>query len=75
MLRQIVLFSDTIYNNIVYSNENATKELVDNAIYMSRSTDMINHLPDGINTMLTNSGGNISQGQRQLLAIARAFVM
>lgn len=74
VLQDTVLFSDTIYNNIVYSNENATKELVDNAIYMSRSADMINHLSEGINTMLTNSGGNISQGQRQLLAIARAFV-
>lgn len=74
VLQDTVLFSDTIYNNIIYSNENASKELVDNAIYMSRSNDMINHLPDGVNTMLTNSGGNISQGQRQLLAIARAFV-
>lgn len=41
---------------------------------MSRCTEMINHLPQGYETVLTGAGANISQGQRQLLAIARAFV-
>lgn len=74
VLQDTVLFSDTIYNNLKYGNENATEEQLKVAIEMSRCTEMINHLPQGYETVLTGAGANISQGQRQLLAIARAFV-
>lgn len=74
VLQDTVLFSDTIYNNLKYGNENATEEQMKVAIKMSRCTEMINHLPQGYETVLTGAGANISQGQRQLLAIARAFV-
>lgn len=74
VLQDTVLFSDTIRNNLKYSNENATEEQLKNAIEMSRCEEMIKMLPQGYDTVLTGSGENISQGQRQLLAIARAFV-
>lgn len=74
VLQDTVLFSDTIKNNLKYSNENATEEQLAKAIEMSGCEDMIKFLPEGINTMLLNSGESISQGQRQLIAIARAFV-
>lgn len=74
VLQDTVLFSDTVRNNLKYGNENATKEQLENAVDMSRCTDMISLLPQGYDTVLNGSGKNISQGQRQLLAIARAFV-
>lgn len=74
VLQDTVLFSDTVRNNLKYGNENATKDQLENAVDMSRCTDMISLLPQGYDTVLTGSGKNISQGQRQLLAIARAFV-
>lgn len=61
-------------SNLLYANESPTEEQLDKAIKMSRADEMLKSLPDGYNTMLTASGSNISQGQRQLLAIARAFV-
>lgn len=74
VLQDTVLFSDTIRNNLLYANETATDDELNNAILMSRCEEMIKLLPDGYNTMLTAAGANLSQGQRQLLAIARAFV-
>ena len=74
VLQDTVLFSDTIYNNLKYGNENATDEQIEKAVEMSCCADMINHLPQGYETVLTGAGANISQGQRQLLAIARAFI-
>ncbi|MGN0276930.1 MAG: ABC transporter ATP-binding protein [Hominisplanchenecus sp.] len=74
VLQDTVLFSDTIQNNLKYANESATEKQLEKAMEMSRCRDMIASLPEGIHTMLTGSGTNISQGQRQLLAIARAFV-
>ncbi|MBQ7794174.1 MAG: ATP-binding cassette domain-containing protein [Clostridia bacterium] len=74
VLQDTVLFSDTIRNNLKYSNEKATQEQLDKAIELSRCRDMINMLSEGCDTILARSGENISQGQRQLLAIARAFV-
>lgn len=74
VLQDTVLFSDTIRNNLLYANETATQEQLDEAVRMSRCEEMLKMLPDGYNTVLTAAGANLSQGQRQLLAIARAFV-
>lgn len=74
VLQDTVLFSGTIRDNLKYGNEQATEEQLQNAMEMSRCKDMIDMLPQGYDTLLTGSGENISQGQRQLLAIARAFV-
>lgn len=74
VLQDTVLFSDTIKNNLKYGNENATDEQLDTAVEMSRCKEMIQMLPQGYDTVLKGSGENISQGQRQLLSIARAFV-
>ncbi|MGN1179711.1 MAG: ABC transporter ATP-binding protein [Suilimivivens sp.] len=74
VLQDTVLFSDTVRNNLKYGNENATKEQLETAVEMSRCGEMLKALPKGYDTVLTGSGKNISQGQRQLLAIARAFV-
>ena len=74
VLQDTVLFSDTIRSNLLYANESAAQEQLDNAVRMSRCEDMLKMLPDGYETILTAAGANLSQGQRQLLAIARAFV-
>lgn len=74
VLQDTVLFSDTIRNNLLYGNEAATEEQLEEAVSMSRCEEMLETLPQGYDTMLTAAGSNISQGQRQLLAIARAFV-
>lgn len=74
VLQDTVLFSDTIRNNLKYGNENASEKQLKEAVEMSRCREMIQMLPQGYETVLTGSGENISQGQRQLLAIARAFV-
>lgn len=74
VLQDTVLFADTIRNNLKYGNEKASEALLDKAVEMSRCQELIKMLPQGYDTLLTNSGENISQGQRQLLAIARAFV-
>ena len=74
VLQDTVLFSDTVEENLKYGNENATREQLEKAVSMSRCEEMIRNLPQTYDTVLTGSGENISQGQRQLLAIARAFV-
>lgn len=74
VLQDTVLFSDTIRNNLKYGNENVTESQLETAVEMSRCKDMIQIMPKGYDTFLIGSGANISQGQRQLLAIARAFV-
>lgn len=74
VLQDTVLFSDTIRYNLKCGNENATDEQIQKAMEMSRCEDMLQTLPQGYDTLLTGAGENISQGQRQLLAIARAFV-
>ena len=74
VLQDTVLFADTVRSNLTYNNAEATQEKLDEAVEMSRCREMIDHLPQGYDTMLAASGANISQGQRQLLAIARAFV-
>lgn len=74
VLQDTVLFSDTILHNLKYGNENATDAQIQTAMEMSRCEDMLKKLPQGYHTILSGAGENISQGQRQLLAIARAFV-
>ena len=74
VLQDTVLFSDTVRNNLKYGNNSAAEEQLVAAVEMSQCRDMIGLLPQGYDTVLTGSGANISQGQRQLLAIARAFV-
>lgn len=74
VLQDTVLFSDTIANNIKYSDMNADDEQVKAAAKMSNSSYFIDRLPERYNTYLKQAGANISQGQRQLLAIARAVL-
>lgn len=74
VLQDTVLFSNTVENNLKYGNADAAREQLEKAAEMSRCKDMIQMLPQGYDTVLTGAGENISQGQRQLLAIARAFV-
>ncbi len=74
VLQDTVLFSDTVRSNLRYANENASDEDMERAAALSHCEEMIRLLPDGYETVLTGSGENISRGQRQLLAIARAFV-
>ncbi|MGN0306735.1 MAG: ABC transporter ATP-binding protein, partial [Lachnospiraceae bacterium] len=74
VLQDTVLFSDTIRNNLHYANETATQKQLEEAAGMSRCEEMIAGLEQGWETVLEEGGTNLSQGQRQLLAIARAFV-
>ncbi len=74
VLQDTVLFSDTIAKNIKYANENATDEEMFYAAEMSNSARFIERLPNRYQTFLKHAGANLSQGQRQLLAIARAVL-
>ena len=74
VLQDTWLFTGTIFENIKYGNENASDEEVYHAAKMARADDFIRELPDGYQTVLDESASNISQGQRQLLTIARAFL-
>lgn len=71
---QSCIFSDTIRSNLKYGNESATEAQLEKAVEMSRCLDMVKRFPQGYDTVLYGAGDNISQGQRQLFAIARAFV-
>lgn len=68
------LFTGTIADNIRYGKLDATDEEVRNAALIASADSFIRRLPDGYNTMLYSDGSNLSQGQRQLLAIARAAI-
>lgn len=74
VLQDTVLFSDTVRKNLEYARDNAHMEDIEKAAELSHCSEMIQKLPEGYDTLLAASGANISQGQRQLLAIARAFV-
>ncbi|MDE6725201.1 MAG: ATP-binding cassette domain-containing protein, partial [Ruminiclostridium sp.] len=74
VLQDTVLFSDTIENNLKYAKADAGLNEIREAAEMSCCREMIEALPQGFDTVLVGSGENISQGQRQLLAIARAFI-
>lgn len=74
VLQDTHLFTGTIEENIRYGNLNATKEEVIAAAKLANADSFIKHLPHGYDTVITGDGGGLSQGQRQLLAIARAAV-
>ncbi|MCU0501551.1 MAG: ABC transporter ATP-binding protein/permease [Anaerolineae bacterium] len=72
VLQDTFLFSDTVMNNIRFGKPDATDEQVANAAMLARADEFIRRLPNGYDTMLGERGSGLSQGQRQLLAIARA---
>ncbi len=74
VLQDTNLFTGTVMENIRYGKLDATDEECINAAKLANAHDFIVRLPDGYNTMLTSNGANLSQGQRQLLSIARAAV-
>ena len=74
VLQDTVLFSDTIRANIKYGRPDATDEEMREAAALAKADRFIERLPDGYDTVLTESGNNLSQGQRQLLSIARAVL-
>ena len=69
-----MLFSDTIRANIKYGRLDATDDEMRAAAALAKADNFIERLPDGYDTMLAESGSNLSQGQRQLLSIARAVL-
>lgn len=75
VLQDTNLFTGTIMENIRYGNHKATFEEVINAAKLANADSFINLLPDGYNTVLKGNGSNLSQGQRQLLAIARSALL
>ena len=72
VLQDTSLFTGTIRDNIRYGKLNATDEEVEQAAKLSNADKFIKHLPHGYDTMITGNGEGLSQGQRQLLSIARA---
>ena len=74
VLQDTHLFTGTVMENIRYGRLDATDEECIAAAKLANADGFVKRLPDGYNTMLTNDGANLSQGQRQLLAIARAAV-
>ena len=74
VLQETNLFSDTIMENIRYGRLDATDEEVIAAAKLANADSFIRQLPDGYNTVIKADGGSLSQGQRQMLAIARAAV-
>jgi len=74
VLQDTHLFTNTVMENIRYGRLDATDEEVIAAAKIANADSFIDRLPEGYNTVLTGDGGNLSQGQRQLLAIARAAV-
>ncbi|MCQ2496469.1 MAG: ABC transporter ATP-binding protein/permease [Lachnospiraceae bacterium] len=74
VLQETHLFTGTVMDNIRYGKLDATEEEVKAAAKLANADSFIRRLPEGYNTMLTGDGANLSQGQRQLLAIARAAI-
>ncbi|MGG4037368.1 ABC transporter ATP-binding protein [Heyndrickxia ginsengihumi] len=74
VLQDTYLFSGTIKENIKYGNPDATDDEVEEAARMAHADVFINRMPNRYDTVLSENGGNLSQGQRQLLAIARVFL-
>lgn len=74
VLQDTVLFADSVKNNLKYSNLEATDSEIEEAAKMSHCHNMINHFKNKYDFKLSKEGQNISQGQRQLLSIARAFL-
>ncbi len=74
VLQDTYLFTASIKENIRYGRLNATDEEIKEAAKLANAHEFIRRLPDGYDTMLTDGGGNISQGQRQMISIARAIL-
>ncbi len=74
VLQETNLFTGTVMDNIRYGNLNASDEECIKAAILAGADDFIRRLPEGYNTLLTGNGANLSQGQRQLISIARAAV-
>jgi ATP-binding cassette subfamily B protein len=74
VLQEAFLFTDTVMNNLKYARGGATDEEVIEAAKKANAHDFIMNLPHGYDTMLTERGANLSQGQRQMITIARAMV-
>jgi|GEM_PF-5649250 len=74
VLQEAFLFSDTVMNNLRYAREGATDEECIEAAREANAHEFIERLPQGYDTMLTERGSNLSQGQRQMITIARAMV-
>ena len=74
VLQDTYLFTDSIRENIRYGRLNATDEEIIQAAKLANAHEFIRRLPDGYDTILTDGGGNLSQGQRQMLSIARAIL-
>lgn len=74
VLQDTVLFADTIKNNISYGTNEASEKDIEFAAHTAKADSFINRLPDQYETILAEGGRNLSQGQRQLLAIARAVI-
>lgn len=74
VLQDSWLFCGTIMENLRYGNENATDEEIISAAKASYAHSFIRRMPDGYNTVISEGGGNLSQGQKQLLCIARAML-
>lgn len=75
VLQDTWLFQGTIFENIAYGKDNATKQEVMNAAKAAKIHSYIKRLPKGYDTILTDDGTNISEGQKQLLTIARAMLL
>ena len=74
VLQDTWLFRGTVYENIAYGKENATREEVVSAAKAARIHGYIMQLPQGYDTVISEDGGNISKGQKQLMTIARAML-
>jgi ATP-binding cassette subfamily B protein len=74
VLQEAFLFSDTVMNNLKYARAGATEEECIEAAKQANAHEFITNLPQGYDTMLTERGANLSQGQRQMITIARAMV-
>ncbi len=74
VLQDTNLFTGTVMDNIRYGKLDATEEEVHSAARLANADDFIRRLPQGYDTVITGNGGSLSQGQRQLIAIARAAV-
>jgi len=74
VLQEAFLFSDTVMNNLKYARKSATDEECVEAAREANAHEFIENLPQGYDTMLTERGANLSQGQRQMITIARAMV-
>ncbi|MBO5658243.1 MAG: lipid A export permease/ATP-binding protein MsbA [Duodenibacillus sp.] len=72
--QDVILFDDTIRNNILYGSENVSEEAVVRAIEASALTEVIESLPDGLETMVGEGGNRLSGGQKQRISIARALL-